>query len=96
MTKIFNLLCARTLVAAACLGFAALTMTGCTSASRARIGSWGTKHHIKQFSGGELINEWHSTGVVEVETESDGYHFEDAATHTIVRVSGDIQITIED
>jgi len=72
-----------------------LLLTGCYSASRARMLSTGQDHHIVQYSGGVKIGEWTSNGRVFSEEHSDGYYFEDKATGKIVEVSGDLQITIQ-
>lgn len=77
--------------------FAAATilLCGCTDTTMASLSAYGQPHHIKQFSGGKLVGEWDSTGKVQNEQNSDGYAFEDAATHKIVEVSGTVQITIK-
>jgi hypothetical protein len=69
-------------------------LSGCSSARWAAINAAGKSHHIKQFSGGKLIGEFDSVGIVNSEPQSDGYFFEDRVTHTLVTVSGDVQITI--
>ncbi len=74
----------------------ALTASGCSNADISGVKAWGAKHHVKQYSGGVLIGEWDSTGKIENETHSDGYYFEDVKTKKIVRISGDVQITIAD
>lgn len=73
---------------------ALIFLTGCTDATMSGISAYGQAHHIKQFSGGQLIGEWDSTGKVQNEAQSDGYYFEDAKTHKIVEVSGTVQITL--
>jgi hypothetical protein len=93
MRKFLNI---RFVAMAAFLCLSILPATGCSRAQQAEIGAWGQRRHIKQYSGGKLINEWYSTGLVKAEAESDGYYFEDEKTHTVVRVSGDIQILIAD
>lgn len=72
-----------------CLGLAA-----CSNATQSEYGAWGQSHHIKQFSGGKLIEEWDSTGAVSNEDKSDGKYFQDVKTGKLVDVSGDIQITV--
>lgn len=73
----------------------ALTVAGCTDGQTAGLQAYGMKHHIKQFSGGQQVGEWVSTGKVSNEPQSDGYFFEDATTQKIVEVTGTIQVTIE-
>jgi len=70
-------------------------MTGCTNARIAVMQAYGQSHHIKQYSGGQLIGEWDSTGKVLNEKQSDGWYFQDMKTGKITEVSGDIQITIK-
>lgn len=70
-------------------------VAGCTDTNMSELAALGKPHHIKQFSGGNLIGEWDSTGRVQSESQSDGWAFEDAATHNIVEVSGAVQITIK-
>lgn len=73
---------------------AAIGISGCTDTQIASLQAYGQAHHIKQFSGGQVVGEWDSTGKVLNEPQSDGYQFEDAKTHKIVEVSGTVQITI--
>jgi hypothetical protein len=72
-----------------------LVLTGCTGGQIASLQAYGQKHHIKQFSGGQQVGEWVSTGKVSNEAQSDGYYFEDDTTHKIVEVTGTVQITLE-
>jgi hypothetical protein len=71
-----------------------LFCTSCSNATRAEIGAWGQRHVIKQYSGGELLGIWYSTGKIENEAHSDGYYFQDERGDKLVSVSGDIQITV--
>jgi hypothetical protein len=75
--------------------FFLLLLTGCYSATRAKMLSSGQDHHITQYSGGVIVGEWISNGRVFSEEHSDGYYFEDKATGKVVEVSGNIQIRIE-
>jgi hypothetical protein len=68
--------------------------TGCTDAEVSRLMAYGDPHHIRVFSGGVLIGEWTTTGAVINENRSDGYIFTDAATKQMVRVSGEVIITL--
>jgi len=84
------------LLAASCATGLALCLGlgGCSNATQSKINAWGVPHHIKQFSGGRLVQEWDSTGAVSNEEKSDGKYFQDAATGKLVAVSGDLQITV--
>ena len=68
--------------------------SGCTDARVSQLMAYGDPHHIRVFSGGVLIGEWTTTGAVLNEPQSDGYLFTDAATRQIVRVSGEVIITL--
>jgi hypothetical protein len=71
-----------------------ISSVGCTDTERAKMFAYGQPHHIKQFSCGQVVGEWDSTGKVLSEEHSDGYAFEDAKTHKIVEISGTVQITV--
>lgn len=71
-----------------------LFLQGCSDATQSRINASGNEHHVRQFSGGELIGEWCATGKIENESRSDGYYFNDRETGQLVSVSGDIQILV--
>lgn len=73
-----------------------ILQTGCTSARWAAMNALNKSHHIKQYSGGKLIGEWDSVGIVNSEGQSDGYYFEDAKSRNLVTLTGDVQITIND
>jgi hypothetical protein len=78
-----------------CVSIIVLSMLGCTDADVSGFQAYGQKHHIKQYSGGQLVGEWTSTGKVSNEGNSDGYYFEDDTTHKIVELTGTIQVTIQ-
>jgi outer membrane lipoprotein-sorting protein len=80
----------------AALYFLLLTSIGCTSAERADLFSYGNKHHIELWSGGQKVHTWVSTGKVLNEKDSDGYFFMDNETGKLVRVTGDLVITVAD
>lgn len=65
---------------------ALLVLVGCTDAK---------PHTIKQYSGGVLVGEWESTGIIKNEQNSDGWYFEDAKTHKLVELTGTVQITVK-
>lgn len=71
-----------------------VTVGACSNAEFAAYNAWSMPHHVKQYSCGNVIGEWDSTGKIENEAHSDGYFFEDAATHKIVLISGEVQITL--
>lgn len=84
MKKIASLL-------AACLLF-----SGCKDATWAQFHSLGSKHRITMYSaGGQIIHVWESTGNVSNEEHSDGWYFEDAATHKLVELTGALVIEQE-
>lgn len=53
--------------------------------------SYGSKHKITQYSGGEIVNSWVSKGKVLSEESSDGYYFV-TASGKYIEVSGTIVI----
>lgn len=57
--------------------------------------SLGSRHKVELYSGGEMVKSWVSTGKPMNEESSDGFYFCDAETNKIVRVTGDVVITIE-
>jgi hypothetical protein len=44
---------------------------------------------------GEAVREWHSTGKVLTEANSDGWYFMDKSNNKLVRVSGDVTVEQE-
>lgn len=68
-------------------------LTGCTDASKAKISSFGDKHKVEMYSGGELVRTWTATGKVHSAQKSDGYYFNAEECDCLVEVSGDIVIT---
>lgn len=72
---------------------ACFMLAGCTDAARSSLASYGSKHKIELYSGGQMVREWTSTGKVVNEQDSDGYYFCDAETNVVVRVTGDLVIT---
>lgn len=53
------------------------TVVSCSDASKGRLFSIGEGRNIKCYSGGVLIYEGKTTGMVQNETNSDGYYFTD-------------------
>jgi hypothetical protein len=76
------------------LAFLAAGVSRCTDAEVSQLMAYGDPHHIRVYSGGVLIGEWTTTGAVLNERQSDGYLFTDAATNEMVRVSGEVIITL--
>jgi len=68
--------------------FLVLILTGCTNANLKQLTTYGSQAHIMCFSGNVLIYEGDSTGKVSSESHSDGWFFEDAKTHKLMRISG--------
>lgn len=65
-----------------------LALHGCKDADIAQWTSVGSPAHVTCYSGGQVIYDGQSTGKVSTEHQSDGWYFEDAATHRLVRISG--------
>lgn len=63
-------------------------VSGCTDGDVKQYTTLGSAAHIRCYSGALLIYEGDSTGKIASEHQSDGWFFEDAATHKLVRVSG--------
>ena len=77
------------LVAIVAIGLIVLgSLSGCTDGGMKQYTTIGSSGHIKCYSGALLIYEGDSTGKIATEHQSDGWYFEDAATHKLVRVSG--------
>jgi hypothetical protein len=75
---------------------AILALTSCTDATwDSTIGALNEKHYIEMYSGGKLVRSWTSTGKVTSESYSDGYVFRCNETDKLVRVSGDVVISIK-
>lgn len=72
--------------------FAVLFCAGCTDVERSNLASYGRKHTIELYSGGECVRTWVSTGKVVTESNSDGYVFRDADGN-FIRVSGNVVVT---
>ena len=72
----------------------ASSLTSCTDASISRVASLGDKHNISMVNcDGSITHTWVSTGKVESSKHSDGYYFTDAATGSLIEVSGNVIIT---
>ena len=75
--------------------FLALALTACSDGDWAKFGALGKTHHVHCYSGEATIYEGDSTGKITNEEHSDGFFFEDAATKSLVRVSGNCVITLK-
>ena len=73
----------------------AAALVSCSDADRAAFFAYGQKHHVTLYSGGKIVREWHTTGKIENEANSDGYYFNDDETHKLVAVSGTVVIEVE-
>lgn len=65
---------------------------GCTQAEMKDVISIGRSGIVKLYSGGQLIEQWESTGKVITEENSDGWKFVDKKTGKLIRVSGTVVI----
>lgn len=72
-----------------------LPIVGCKDAEVAQMGSLGSRHKITMYSGGQVVGTWESTGTVSNEANSDGWYFEDAKTHKLVEVTGQVVVEQE-
>ena len=68
---------------------------GCKDATQAQFSALNKPHIIKQYSGGQLVGEWESTGSISNEERRDGWYFEDAKTGKLVELTGTVQITVK-
>lgn len=74
--------------------FIALTMIGCTDATKAKFGGLGDEFKIEMLNcDGTVAREWISTGKVQSEANSDGYYFMDKATGKLIEITGRLVIT---
>lgn len=75
--------------------FVGLMLGGCTDAEMSKLTSYGSKAHVRCFSGGTAVIDYHSTGKVLNEENSDGFYFkasEDGKSHS---VSGTCDVSYE-
>ncbi len=71
---------------------AILILAGCTDASRASFGAYGSEAKVTCYSGGQVVYEATSTGKVQ-SLEADGFAFRDKASGKFVRAFADCIIT---
>ena len=73
-----------------------VSLASCKDAETAQFKSLGKPHIITMYGcDGRIIRQWESTGSVSNEDKSDGWYFEDAATHKLVEVTGPIVIEVK-
>ena len=73
---------------------ALVLLSACTNADISQAIAVGGSQHVTLYAAnGAVIGEWNSDGVVRTESGSDGWYFEDKATHKLVRISGTVVIT---
>lgn len=69
-----------------------ILVSGCTSGDRAKLLSYGTPATVQCFSGGKMVYNGKSTGIVQSEGQSDGWYFTEASTGDLVMVTGNCVI----
>ena len=73
-----------------------ISIYSCKDATSAQYSALGKEHIITQYGcDGKIINRWTSTGSVSNEEKSDGWYFEDSATHKLIEVTGTILIQVK-
>ncbi len=72
--------------------FICFLVIGCTDAKWKKVTVIGNPAKVTCYSGGKVIYDGMSTGKLHAEEQSDGWYFEDAETHKLIRVSGDCLI----
>ncbi len=68
----------------------------CSSADQADYMAAFHRHKIEFYSGGVLVRTYYSKGKVYSESNSDGFRFADETTGKLIRLTGDIIITVLD
>ena len=75
----------------------ALLMSGCARSCESFNRDFQTgdrNYHIRQYSGGTLIQEWKFKGILNNQDNSDGYYF--SVNDTLYEIGGDIIISSTD
>jgi len=67
-------------------------LMGCTQAEIKDAITIGRPGIVKLYSGGQLVEQWESTGKIISEENSDGWKFVDKKTKKLIRVSGTVVI----
>lgn len=67
-----------------------LFLTGCYQATFERATTW-SNYRVKVYSGGNLVEEWESSGKV-LSEDGSGYYFKERGSGKIVEVDADVII----
>lgn len=74
-----------------------MTLISCRDSGTAQWSALGKDSKIELLNAdGSITHSWISSGKVATEDGSDGYYFMDDATGKLVRISGDVIITVAD
>ena len=65
-----------------------IILCGCSSGDIAKFTSLGTDALVTCYSGGKVIYEGYSSGIVQSEKGSDGWYFKEKSTGYLVMVTG--------
>ena len=72
-----------------------ITLISCDDSTRAQYGAVGEDSKIELVNAdGSVTHSWISSGKVRTEETSDGYYFMDRTTEKLIRVSGNLIITV--
>jgi len=75
----------------------AISLTSCRNSTIAQYSSLGDDCKVELVNcDGSITHTWYSSGKVSTETNSDGYYFQDRTTNKLVRISGNLIISIAD
>ena len=73
-----------------------LMLSSCKDSEIAQFSALSKPHIITLYGcNGDTIQQWHSTGSVSNEANSDGWYFEDRVTGKLVETTGNIVIEVE-
>lgn len=72
-----------------------MTLMGCSDAKKGAFFGMGRSRHIQCYSGGSLIYEGDSSGIIENEKHSDGFYFMDNITRKLVEIQADCLIMVK-
>lgn len=73
---------------------ALVSLGGCTSAQRSKLGALGGSQHVILYAcDGHIIGQWDTNGTIHNEEYSDGFYFTDKATGKLVRLTGTTVVT---
>jgi hypothetical protein len=72
-----------------------ITLISCRDSTVAQYAALGEDSRIELVNAdGSVTHSWISSGKVKTEESSDGYYFMDRATEKLVRVTGNVIITV--